>query len=124
MRLMQLGLSAHFVGETATPQLGRGDLLVALSGSGETAVSCTIARLAAEAGGRVAVVTGAERSTLGSWAELVVLIPAGQAGAPRQYGGSRFEQSALIAFDAVVMMLQQRLGVSGDSMDSRHTNLE
>jgi 6-phospho-3-hexuloisomerase len=121
MRLVHLGVATHFVGETATPRLERGDVLVAISGTGETAGTCALARLAEGAGGRVAAVTAAERSTLGSMAELVVLVPAGES---RQYGGSLFEQSALIALDAVVSMLQKRLGVTAASMDSRHANLE
>jgi 6-phospho-3-hexuloisomerase len=121
MRLMHLGLTAHFVGETVTPRLRRGDVLVATSGTGETAGTCAMARLAAEAGGRVVALTAAERSTLGSTAELVVLVPAGRS---RQYGGSLFEQSALIALEAVAFMLQQQLGATAESMDARHANLE
>ena len=36
-RLMHLGLTVYFVGESATPSIGRGDLLVIGSGSGATA---------------------------------------------------------------------------------------
>src|SRR5690242_18419180 len=36
MRLMHLGKQAYVVGETITPAIGRGDLLIAISGSGET----------------------------------------------------------------------------------------
>ena len=122
MRLTQLGLSAHFVGETTTPRLEAGDVLLAISGTGETALSCTAARLAEAAGGTVAALTAAGRSTLAGIATLAVVIPAG--GPSAQYGGSLFEQSALIALDAVALMLQRRLGISGESMDTRHANIE
>jgi 6-phospho-3-hexuloisomerase len=69
----------------------------------------------------VLVVTAAASSVLNSSADLVVLIPA---GVSQQYGGSVFEQCALIALDAVVMMLRQRLGVTDEAMDLRHANLE
>ena len=36
MRLMHLGLDIHVVGETITPALREGDILVVVSGSGET----------------------------------------------------------------------------------------
>ena len=121
MRLTHLGLRAHMVGGTTAPLLGRGDALVAVSRTGETAVTCTVARLASEAGGKVLVVTAVDSSVLSSLADLVVLIPA---GVSQQYGGSVFEQSALVALDAVVMMLRQRLGVTDEAMDIRHANLE
>ena len=70
---------------------------------------------------QVLVVTAADSSVLSSLADLVVLIPA---GVSQQYGGSVFEQSALVALDAVVMMLRQRLGVTDEAMDLRHANLE
>ncbi len=122
MRLMHLGLSLHVVGGTTTPRLGKGDLLVAISGTGETELTCAAARLAAAAGGTVAAVTAAEGSALAATADLVVLAPA--AGPSQQYGGSLFEQSVLIALDAVALALQQRLGVGPEAMDARHANLE
>jgi len=36
MRLMHLGLKVYVVGETTTPAVKRGDLVIAISGSGET----------------------------------------------------------------------------------------
>ena len=36
MRLMQIGLEVYFVRDATTPAIGKGDLLVAISGSGET----------------------------------------------------------------------------------------
>ena len=36
MRLMQIGLTAHVVGDVTTPAIAPGDLLVAISGSGRT----------------------------------------------------------------------------------------
>src|SRR5450759_429721 len=37
MRLMHLGFTVYFVGETTTPRVRPGDLLMVMSGSGETA---------------------------------------------------------------------------------------
>ncbi len=121
MRLMHLGLSAYVVGETMTPRFGAGDLLIVISASGETATTSAVARLAAEASGKVAAITASEHSILGRSADLVVVVPA---RASAQYGGSLFEQSSLLALDAVALMLQHRLGVAVEVMDSRHTNLE
>ena len=129
MRLVHLGLSAHVVGETASPALGKGDLLVAVSGSGESEITCARARLAAKHGARVAALTGSEGSSLASGADLVVVVPASSgagagASGSGQFGGSLFEQSALVALDAVVLELQERLGVSGEEMAARHATVE
>ncbi|MFB3881458.1 MAG: 6-phospho-3-hexuloisomerase [Armatimonadota bacterium] len=121
MRLAHLGLRAHVVGGTTAPVLGEGDALLAVSRTGETAVTCTVARLAAEAGGEVLVITSAPNSSLASCGDLIATIPQIPS---QQYGGSAFEQSALIALDAVVMMLRHRLGVTDQAMDARHANLE
>jgi 6-phospho-3-hexuloisomerase len=121
MRLMHLGVKAHVVGGATTPRLGPGDLLLAISCTGETALTCAVARVSAEQGGKVIAVTAAGRSTLASSADLTVVVPASPS---RQYGGSLFEQSALIVLDSVAMVLRERLGVSAEAMDLRHANLE
>jgi 6-phospho-3-hexuloisomerase len=128
MRLMHLGLAAHVVGGTTTPAFGEGNLLIAVSGSGETDLTCTVARLAKEAGGRVAAVTAAEGSPLAAAADIVLVIPAahgsaGQGGSA-QYGRSLFEQAALLVLDAVALQLQRKLDQAAEKMDTRHANLE
>lgn len=124
MRLMHLGLTAHVVGESATPALKKGDLLVAVSGTGESEITGVRARLAATQGGRVAALTASEDSSLASLADLVVAIPAGGRGTTAQFGGSQFEQAALVALEAVVLELQEQLGQSTEEMKSRHATVE
>ena len=125
MRLLHLGLTAHVVGGTTTPAFGAGDVLVAVSGSGETDLTCAVARLAAEAGGKVVAVTSARESPLAELANAKLLIPAGaESGRSAQYGRSLFEQSALIVFDAVAMQLERETSRGRDEMDARHANLE
>ena len=125
MRLMHLGLSAHVVGESATPALKKGDLLVAVSGTGESEITCTRAKLAASQGGRVAALTASEGSPLASAADLAVVIPAGRGRASTaQFGGSQFEQAALVALETIVLELQEQLGQSAGEMGSRHATVE
>ncbi|MCJ7751179.1 MAG: SIS domain-containing protein [Armatimonadetes bacterium] len=125
MRLLHLGLRAHVVGGTTTPAFGEGDVLVAVSGSGETDLTRAVARLAAEAGGKVVVVTSAGGSPLAALANVTLLIGAGaESGTSAQYGRSLFEQSALIVLDAVAMQLERETGRGRDEMDARHANLE
>jgi 6-phospho-3-hexuloisomerase len=128
MRLMHLGVTAHVVGGTTTPAFGKQDLLVAVSGSGETDLTCTVARLAKEAGGRVAVVTASSTSPLTTAADLVLLIPAQHRSTSDtgsiQYGRSLFEQAALLVLDIVALQLQRDLAQPQDEMNARHANIE
>ena len=131
IRLLHLGISAHIVGETTTPALGPGDLLLVGSGSGSTGSLVTLAGRAVEAGGRVALVTIRGGSPIGELADVELHIPA---PTPKLDGpsesesiqpmGSLFEQSLLVVLDAVVLELMQRRGESSESMFLRHTNLE
>ena len=123
MRLMHLGLRAHVIGETTTPAVGASDLLVAISGTGESEVTCGRARLAASKGARVAAITAARESALARGAHLALVIPAGAAGS-EQYGGSAFEQAALIAMEAIAFQLQRELERSAREMDERHATVE
>lgn len=65
MRLMQLGLTSYVVGETTTPSIGKGDLLIVASASGETASVCMTAQSALKQGAELAIITSAQKSTLG-----------------------------------------------------------
>ncbi len=129
VRLMHLDLPVFVAGETITPGVAAGDVLVACSGSGATAVTCLFAESAAKIGARVVALTARADSRLATCASLVVDIPAPHKGnareaGSRQYGASLFEQAALILCDAMVLELQQARGASHDELWRRHANLE
>ena len=46
MRFMHLGRDSHVLGEATAPSVRHGDVLVAVSGSGETPVTVAFARIA------------------------------------------------------------------------------
>ncbi len=80
MRLMHLDFNVYVVGETITPAFEPGgDLLVAISGSGETNTIIDAAKIAKEQGGKVVAITSYANSTLGKLADVVVEIPGGRA---------------------------------------------
>lgn len=120
MRLMHLGLRAYVVGEMVTPAARPGDLLLAVSGSGETYVTRTHAASAKALGLAVAALTAAPESSLGDLSDLRVLIPSES----QQYGRSLFEQSALMFLDGLALLLQRRLGRTAADLEARHANLE
>lgn len=129
MRLMHLGLAAYVCGEIATPGMKAEDLLIVISGSGETGSLVSMAKKAKSLGGSLALVTVRPESTIGCLADAVVQVPAPTPKAACSFRsvqpmGSLFEQSCFLLLDAVVMELMPRLGEQEDSMFARHANLE
>jgi len=128
MRLMHMGVEAYVVGETITPAIAPGDLLIAGSGSGRTQVTLVVVRTATAHGAATAVITAHGDSEIAEACDLVVVVPlpVNDEGGPssRQPLGSLFEQSLLVVGDILVLELMERLGVTNEQMWARHTNLE
>ena len=129
MRLMHLGLDVHVVGETTTPAIAEGDVLLTASGSGTTESIVRAARTAVEAGARVALITTATESPLSELASATVVVPAAakldrSMTASDQYAGSLFEQAVVLIGDALFHTLWQRSGHTADELWPRHANLE
>jgi 6-phospho-3-hexuloisomerase len=57
LRLMNLGFNVYFLGETITPAAEKGDLLIAISGTGTTKMVLTAGSAAKEIGARVVAIT-------------------------------------------------------------------
>jgi 6-phospho-3-hexuloisomerase len=131
MRLMQMGLESYVAGETTTPPINAGDLILVGSASGETGGPVSTARIAKNPRVKIIAITVFADSTLGKLADLAVTIPAptpkvkrSQAAASVQPMGSLFEQSLLALLDAVILLLMERRRLTGDQMFQRHAVLE
>ncbi len=129
MRLGHLGLNAWVVGETTTPAIGPGDLLVVGSGSGQTRITLAIVEAARQRGAKTACITAHPESPIGRASDIVVVIPAPVTKIDRdspsvQPPGSLFEQCLLVLGDGMVMRLMRRLGTTEEEMRARHTKLE
>lgn len=132
MRLMHVGFTVFLVGDTTTPALEAGDLLIIGTGSGETGGLVAMADKAKKYGGTLAVVTIFPESTLGGKADVVVRIPAYTDKLPdgpdnkrgTLPGGSMFEQAMLLLGDSMIVPLADRSGTPTDRAFSRHANLE
>ncbi|AIQ21088.1 6-phospho 3-hexuloisomerase [Paenibacillus sp. FSL H7-0357] len=130
MRLMHAGKEAYVVGETVTPGIEAGDVLVLGSGSGETKSLLAMAEKAKALGAAVAAVTIAPESTIGKLADYTVKLP----GSPKeQNGGERatiqpmaslFEQTLLVFYDAVILRMMEQTGQTTTQMFGKHANLE
>jgi 6-phospho-3-hexuloisomerase len=129
MRLMHLGLAVFVVGETTTPAIQAGDLLLAGSGSGTTSTIVKAAEKAVAAGALVVAISTTAASPLGALATQTVLLPAAQkqdhgGSLSTQYAGSLFEQSVLLLLDAVFQTLWALDGTPAEALWKRHANLE
>ncbi|MGT2463713.1 6-phospho-3-hexuloisomerase [Sinomonas atrocyanea] len=130
MRLMHLGLTSYVVGETTTPAVGPGDLLVAVSGSGTTGHTVQIAQSAAGAGARVHAVTSDPDSPLGRLGAARLVLPAAtkhrRPGEPPsiQPLSSLFDQATHLTLDAVCLILAERRQVDNAAAKAAHANTE
>ncbi|AFR27398.1 MULTISPECIES: 6-phospho-3-hexuloisomerase [Micrococcaceae] len=129
MRLMHLGKTVHVAGDTTTPAISAGDLLVVASGSGTTSGVVKAAQTALAAGAQLAAITTNSTSPLAGLADAVVVIPAAQktdhvSNISRQYSGSLFEQSLFLVTEAVFHTLWGATDEPAEQLWLRHANLE
>lgn len=126
MRLMHLGYTVFFVGETITPALREGDLFIAVSGSGKSANVLNDAKKAKTAGAELIAVTSKPDSPLAQEADCVLVIPGtvkGDAGSQRgstQLLSSLFDQSLHITLDALCLLLSRRDHTANETATGAH----
>lgn len=124
MRLVHLGRDATIVGDTTTPAIRRGDLLVVCSRTGQSPILHHAVRLAHNEKAKVAVVIGMPEAPLVRDADLVVQLPLEVArGEADQPMGSLFEQALHLYLDGVVLRLMSKLRRTAADMERIHSNL-
>lgn len=128
MRLMQLGLNSFVVGETTTPSVQKGDLLIVASASGETDSVNMMAESALRQKIDLVVISASPHSTLAKIQSPDILLQSGtklsQSQVSQQPLGSLFEQMLLIIFDTVILVMSNQQKDSNDDMAHRHASLE
>ena len=139
MRLMHLDFNVYVVGETITPAFEEGDLLIAISGSGETRTIVDAAEIAKNQGGKVVGITSYKNSTLGRLSDVVVEIPGRtKADIPTDYiarqmlteykwmapMGTLFEDSTMLLLDGIIALLMATFQKSEKDMKRKHATLE
>lgn len=141
MRLMHLGMTSYVVGETITPALQKGDVIVVLSGSGKTKTIIEIVQTANEIGGRICLITSNPDSPIGKMAVSTVMIENYRDIIPdesREYDtrqmlgehrsfaplGTLFETAAMTFCDAVISRLMEITKTDESELKGRHANIE
>jgi 6-phospho 3-hexuloisomerase len=138
MRLMHLGLNVYVVGETVTPAVETDDLLIVISGSGETKSINEMSTLAKAKGTRLTSITSNKDSTLGTISDTTVIVKgrtkvSGMDFMERQVIGSHisfaplgtmFEISTMIFLDGVIAALMEITKKSEEDLKRKHATLE
>jgi len=141
LRLMNLGFNVYFLGETITPAAEKGDLLIAISGTGATRMVLTAGSAAKDIGAKVVAITSFPKSPLGKIADLIVSVkgktkadmPKEEDYLARQIIGERepltplgsiFEINSMVFLDSLVVELMHRLGRTEADLKRRHATIE
>jgi 6-phospho-3-hexuloisomerase len=141
MRLMHLGMQAFVVGETITPALNPGDVMVIFSGSGRTKTVADIAETAKDIGSRICLITADANSRIGKISNCIVIIEHHRdnveddgaefeirqmMGEHKSFAplGTLFETASMIFSDAVISRLMEITKTDESALKDRHTNIE
>lgn len=126
MRLVHSGYDVSVVGEIVTPSIKTGDLLIIISGSGETEQLIAFTKSAKKVGADIILISAKSSSTIGDMADAVF-----QIGRDDLYGkvvgmpmGTMFELSTLFFLEATISHVIHEKGIPEEEMRSRHANLE
>lgn len=131
MRLMHMGIDAYVLGETVTSNFTADDLLILGSGSGETASLISYGQKAKKIGGNICAITIKPASSVCELADFVVKMPGAVKDRSQEAGyetiqpmGSLFEQILFLFYDAIILGIMEKQGLSNDKMYGKHANLE
>jgi len=125
MRLMHLGFKIYVMGETVSPPVNEGDLVILVSGSGRTNSVVKIAQLSREMKAKLIVVTAEKNSPLAEMGDIIIPIDIQREKDPKLAPlGTLFEDGAMIFFDCIIAELLDRMGENEERMTARHASLE
>ena len=126
VRLGHLGVTAHMAGEPSCPDIKAGDVVLVGSGSGRTPVPLEHAIAARQAGAAITLITTNTVSPIAKLAKMVIHVPAAETlpGTSPHTLRSLFEECLLIVCDCACRMLQDKLRVSTEEMEARHSPVE
>lgn len=128
MRLMHIGYNSYVMGETITPALKKGDIYVAISGSGKTKNTLSNAKAAKDLGLTIIGVTSKKDSPLVEISDLVLEVPGKTKNdtgvASIQLLSSLFDQSVHIVLDDLCLLTSKKDNLSDNEAVKNHINVE
>lgn len=122
VRLVQLGFDVHFVGDMTTPIVGKDDLVIIVSNTGETMSAVQTANIVRRVGATVISVTANPNSKLGHASNIILEISLMKDENRRRYAplGTIFEDASLVLFDSLVPIIMERTYQNEASLRRRH----
>jgi len=127
IRLVHLGFQTFVIGETITAPVKKGDLVIIISGSGETIPAVMTAEIAHKLGAHVVSITAKRKSEIAKYADITLFISATCNDVERKkYAplGTLFEASVWILLDGIIADLLDSKNETEEKMRSRHATLE
>jgi 6-phospho-3-hexuloisomerase len=122
IRLVQLGLKVFFVGETITPIVERGDLVIIVSNTGETMSAIQTANIVGRLGANVVAITANRHSKLAHAASQVIHLNVQKDPKDKELAplGTVFEVTAMVFMDGIISDLMVKMGQKESDMRARH----
>ncbi|MBP2132264.1 6-phospho-3-hexuloisomerase [Methanomicrobium sp. W14] len=141
MRLMHLGLKSYVIGETITPAMKKGDIVVAFSGSGETKTIAELCETAKSIGGKICLVSSKKDSRIGRIADTAVVIESHRdtvkdesaeyeirqmMGEHKSFAplGTLFETASMVFSDSIISAIMEITECDETELKGRHANIE
>ena len=127
IRLIQIGKEVYFVGDSLSPSFLHKDLLIAMSGRGESEKILYSVKKAYNIGGEIFIITGNSSSHLLEFSKNSLIIPHSVKSIEKKGSyqplNSLFEQSLFFTFESLIIMLKDDLKITEEEMTSLHFNL-
>ena len=124
IRLVHLGFQTFVIGETITAPVQKNDLVVLISGSGETIPVAMTAEIARRLGAKIISITANPESHTARFADVVIILHSRQGNTHLAPLGTLFESSAWVLLDGLVAELMACTGEDEKNMKERHATLE
>lgn len=127
IRLVHLGFQTFVIGETITAPVQKGDLVIIISGSGETIPAVMTAEIARNLDAYVVSMTAKKKSEIAKFANVTLFISATCDELERKKFaplGTLFEASVWILLDGLIADLLDSKNETEEKMRSRHATLE
>jgi 6-phospho-3-hexuloisomerase len=121
MRLSHLGYKAYMIGDTTTPRIGKGDLVIVNSSSGETQSIILLAELAVQHGARVLGITSGKTSSLTKLAQTCIFYNEINSN---QLMKTAYEQFSYLLLDSSAAILATKGSLSVREIEKNHSILE
>lgn len=139
MRLKHLGFDVYVLGDTIVSPIRKDDVVIAISGSGRTALIVTAAEAAKTAGAIIVAITTYIDSPLAKIADIVIEVP-GRTKISRVEDyfarqvlgiheplaplGTLFEDCTMVFLDSIIAELMHRLRKTEEDLRQEHANIE